>query len=95
MIQIDAITPLRSAIEKLSEIYPGIDSEFYYDKLKLYPENQWFCPRADGYSICNDLAGWNIVESARQPIWINNSFKGYRISFRWREDLKYDALCTV
>lgn len=90
-----AITPLRLAIEKLTDRYPGIEAGWYYDRLKLFPEHQWFCPTADDYAICNDLAGWNIIESARQPIWVNNKFKGHRISFRWREDLKYVTLCSV
>lgn len=64
----------------------------YYGILTKYPEGEWFDPTnkdSEDYSVCSYLQKWHLIEKRTEPIWSEDSFKGQRIFFRYKNDLKY------
>lgn len=81
---------LKTQIAKL----PGLDAEYYFERLALYPAGEWFAPRNgdhQDFQICIDLHQSHLIEKATIPLWQDGSFKGHEIFFRYQLDLKYST----
>jgi hypothetical protein len=86
-------TPLYIAAEKI--LPPHLDVEHYFQALLSFPENKWFHPtnqETNFYSICMELAAFGLIAQIRTPIWIQGSFRGYRIEFYYNTKLYYIPL---
>lgn len=86
-------TLLESQIKKIE--LPGLDADYYYERVSSYPENEWFCPtngnEHQDFQICYELSAWNLIEKRNEPIWASAGFRGQRIFFRYKKDLKYSS----
>lgn len=83
-------TTLFNQISKLP--IPGLDVEYWYSRITSYPENEWFQPNNiehQDFQICFELQLQNLIEKRNEPIWIDNSFRGQRIFFRYNTGLIY------
>lgn len=84
-------TNLLIQLEKLP--IPGLDIEYWYDRLTTYPENEWFQPNNtehQDFQMCFEMHLQHLLEKRNEPIWINNSFRGQRIFFRYNTNLDYN-----
>jgi hypothetical protein len=65
----------------------------YYETLTKYSEGEWFAPNnkdSNDYSVCSNLHDeLHLIEKRTEPIWSEDYFKGQRIFFRYKNDLKY------
>lgn len=84
------MSKLKAQIEKIS--LPGLDVDYYYERLTSYPEGEWFPAKNEGhqdFQICMELNAWNLIEKRNEPIWVSDGFRGQRIFFKYKENLKY------
>jgi len=85
------MTQLEISFNKIE--LPGLDHAYYLERLRLFPENEWFIPantgEANDFQICYELCQWNLIQKKNEPVWVNGSFRGQRILFRYSNDLKY------
>jgi|AraplaDrversion2_2_1032049.scaffolds.fasta_scaffold43130_2 hypothetical protein len=77
-------------------LQPGADVDLYMSILTTYPENEWFTPTngdADrnnaGYTICDEMFHTNLICKQSSPLWIDASYKGQYIEFRYNLEMKY------
>lgn len=85
------MTNLETQIKKM--IVPYLDKEYYLERLRAQPADEWFLPSNGGdhqdFQICRSLHDFHIIEQKVIPIWVDNSFRGVRFYFRYNEDMKY------
>jgi len=84
------MTNLKTQIDKVP--LPGLDVDYYYERITSYVESEWFYPENkehQDFQICHELNAWNLIEKRNEPIWVNGSFRGQRIFFRYKKDLQY------
>lgn len=84
---------LKIQLEKLTDIMPGLDSEYWYERLTTHPEGEWFIPdnkEHQDFQTCFELAAHHLIEKRNEPIWFENSFRGQRIYFRYKLNLLYN-----
>lgn len=83
--------PLKISLHKID--LPGLDHSYYFERLVSFPENEWFIPTNNSehqdFQICYELCAWNLIQKKNQPVWVNGSFRGQRIFFRYNTNLRY------
>ncbi|MDF2189307.1 hypothetical protein [Paraflavitalea sp. CAU 1676] len=85
------MSKLKAVLKKMEEDRPGLDADHYHEQLSTQPEGEWFMPTGDMYALFSHLYEWDLVERRNEPIWVDGNYKGQRIYFRYRNDLKYKS----
>lgn len=82
---------LYTALTKIE--LPGLDHEYYYQRLTMFRENEWFIPTnsidASDFQICFELCQWNLIQKKNEPVWVSGCFRGQRVYFRYNTELYY------
>lgn len=77
---------LNQLIEK---VWPG-NGAWYMDRLKgMSDPDKWFTPESDDFSLCRQLADYNLLAVKRTPRWENGSFKGMITEYKYNPEMKY------
>ena len=68
-------------------LHPSVNIDYYMEVINSLPKNEWFVPSAkdsDGnnFAICDHLHHHHLIGQKREPVWVNGSLRGVRISFK-------------
>lgn len=76
----------------LAELLPKTfnEPEWVLERLKAFPENEWLTLNSDDYALFQELFHDHLVQSKTIPIWVNGSFKGRKILFRYNHQMQFD-----
>lgn len=89
------MTPFESLLRKKLE-ETDTDIDYYLETIRKYPEGEWLFPTsADGandFRIFFELyTEQHMVGIKIMPVWVNGSYRGQKLYFMYKEDLKYDT----
>jgi hypothetical protein len=87
------MTPFESIIRRKFED-TDTDIDYYLETIRKFPEGEWVAPSGadgtNGYRIFAELYHEkHLVAVKIKPIWVNGSFRGQRIFYMYKEDMKY------
>ena len=85
-------TPMQIELGKFSELGIPMDFDYHIERLRHYPEGEWFQPNNkddQDYDICDRRARLNLVETRTMPIWKDGRCRGVRHYFRYSLELTY------
>lgn len=74
-------------MNKIGHLY----ADYWLTELYTFPENEWFAPTnksVEHYSICDSLSRLNLICKKVIPHWVNGSFKGNHVYFKYNKELK-------
>lgn len=81
-------TAIYIQMTKIGHLY----TDYWLQQLFTFAENEWFMPNngdADKFTICDSLSRLNLIQKKIIPRWINGSFRGNFIYFKYNKELKY------
>jgi hypothetical protein len=78
---------LESLLSKVAKEFCFGRQEWWLEKIKSFPKNEWFSPNNAGedndFSVCMDAHHFGWCDMIREPVWKNDSYTGVKVSFRF------------
>lgn len=77
---------IEQLLKKVAEEYCFGAQDFWIEKVKSFPKNEWIVPnnseKSEDFTMLNEMAYHNWCDKMIEPSWVNGSFTGNKISFR-------------